>query len=75
MARDIHSRYLKCCEKRGVEPLLCVVEAFEAGSSSLTLAGNCISLDACKVLARTLQHGHPFTHLDLSDCLIGDEGL
>jgi hypothetical protein len=26
------------------------------------------------VLARTLQHGHPFTELDFSDCLMGDEG-
>lgn len=71
---DVYSKYLRSCEKRNVEPLSCVVEAFKGGCSTLDLSGNCISVENCKILARTLRHDHPFKELDLSDCLIGDEG-
>lgn len=76
MARDIiYNRYLKSCEKRNVDPISGVLEACIDGSTTLKLAGNCISVDSCQALARTLQHGHPFTELDFSDCLIGNEGM
>ena len=74
MASDIYSRYLKSCEKRKLEPISTVLEACKAGSGTLSLAGNCLSVDKCGVLARTLQRGHPFTELDFSDCLMGNEG-
>ena len=74
MARDIYSRYARSCEKRRLEPVPAMLECCKSGSSALNLAGNCISVENCRVLAKTLQHGHPFTELDLSDCLMGDEG-
>lgn len=76
MARDggVYGRYLKSCDKRKLEPLSSVLEACKVGSGTLSLAGTCISVDQCGVLAKTLQHGHPFTELDLSDCLMGNEG-
>lgn len=77
MAKDnsaVYSRYLRSCEKRKVEPLSSVLEACKAGSGTLSLAGTCMSVDQCGVLARTLQYGHPYTELDFSDCLMGNEG-
>lgn len=74
MDGEIYSRYLRACEKRDLEPLSCMLEACKTGAGTLSLSGNCLSADACKILARTLHGGHPFYELDLSDCLIGDEG-
>lgn len=75
MARDIYSRYVRSCEKRSLEPIPSVLESCKSGSSTLNLSGNCISVENCRVLAKTLQHGHLFTEMDFSDCLIGDEGI
>lgn len=72
---SLYSRYVKSCEKRGLEPLSGLLEASRSGFSLLNLSGNCISVENCRVLAKTLQQNHPFTELDLSDCLIGDEGV
>ena len=74
MDGDIHSRYLKACKKVGLEPISCVLDACKTGTGTLSLSGNCLSIDTCKILAKILLSGHQFCELDLSDCLIGDEG-
>ena len=47
----------------------------KADTVTLSLAGNGISPEASKVLVDALRYGYQFQKLDLTDCLIGDEGL
>ena len=67
-------RYKRACIKKKLDPLASVLSACEAGMGALKLSGSCLSVDTCRVLARTLQGGHPFYEIDMSDCLVGDEG-
>ncbi len=74
MDMDVKERYRRACAKKKLDPLANVISACESGSEVLNLSGNCLSVDVCKVLFRTLQGGHPFNEIDMTDCLVGDEG-
>ena len=71
---DLKERYKRACIKKKLDPLDSVLNACESCIGVLNLTGNCLSLDACKVLSRSLVGGHPFHEINLTDCLIGDEG-
>lgn len=74
-ASKFHSKYMRECEKKHLDPLPCVLEACKGDSAQLNISGNCLTAEVCEMLAKCLRHGHPFKELNFGDCLMGDEGM
>ena len=67
-------RYTLSCREEEVDPIPVVLSSAKQCRKSLELSGSVLVPKACNALAAALQHCSPFVHIDMADCLIGDDG-
>ena len=67
-------RYTLACKEEELDPIPVVLSSVKQCRKSLDLSGSVLVPKACNALAVALQHNSPFSHIDMADCLIGDDG-
>ncbi|XP_070580295.1 leucine-rich repeat-containing protein 45-like [Ptychodera flava] len=79
---EFKATYLRLCKDNHVEPQESVVELLKASKHSpgssrsrLDLSTTSLSTETCAVLGKALSGDRLFVEVNLSDCMIGDEGI
>uniref|UniRef100_A0A8C5WFK0 Leucine rich repeat containing 45 n=1 Tax=Leptobrachium leishanense TaxID=445787 RepID=A0A8C5WFK0_9ANUR len=76
---DLKRSYMRRCQERGSEPQEAVLRQLQdtkesAGRGRLNLSAQSLSVESCEVLGVLFQNDVTFTHVDLSDCMLSEEG-